>query len=251
MNANELTAAYVLGELEGPELAAFERRLAAEPDLRAEVEATRGTLAQLEALPGHAWPAAEERAVPSDGVEAVAAGGFAPRDPRAGRRGVAARVPPAPRRRRLTLRPALAAAAIVAALVIGGAAGALIFGGDSSSSPAPAPTATVLVLHPLDAPKTSGADLSMPNAETMLLRTHGLPASAPGAYYEVWLMSRARTPRPGRLLPRRRLRRSLGRSSAARLAHRLPLLRRQPPDRRRRPDHSADSVLRGSTAGLS
>ena len=48
-------------------------------------------------------------------------------------------------------------------------------------------------------------------------------------------MSDDRTPRPGRLLPGRRIRRSLGRGAAARLARRLPLLRRQPPDRRRRP----------------
>jgi anti-sigma-K factor RskA len=55
----ELVAAYVLGELEAPELAEFELRLAREPELRAEVEATRLLSAGLEALPADAWPGAE------------------------------------------------------------------------------------------------------------------------------------------------------------------------------------------------
>jgi anti-sigma-K factor RskA len=230
VNANELSAAYVLGDLEGAELAAFERRLADDPALRAEVDAARGTIAQLEALPGDAWPEAEESLPVISAVPEY--------PPRA-----------APRRAGFSLRPALAAAAIVAALVIGGAAGALLFGGDgSSSSPA---TKTVLVLHPLDAPQGSRADLSMPNAETMLLRTHGLPASTPGAYYEVWLMSNDQ-----RLVPVASFR--VGASGEAAVEVPLPAS----PAAYRYFDvsrqtvaggtgHSADSVLRGSTDGLS
>jgi anti-sigma-K factor RskA len=242
VNAHELSAAYVLGELDGPELADFERRLADDPALRAEVDAARGTIAQLEALPGDAWPEAEPTpsiaAVPADGGrESVAA---EPASPGADQRAAS--------RRGFTLRPAFALAAIVAALVIGGAAGALIFGDNSESSPA---RKTVLVLHPLDAPKASGADLSMPAADTMLLRTYGLPASAPGGYYEVWLMSS-----DSKLVPVASFR--VGSSGAASVEVPLPA----PPTAYRYFDvsrqtvaggtgHSADSVLRGSTDGLS
>jgi anti-sigma-K factor RskA len=256
VNAQELTAAYVLGELDGAELAAFERRIADDPALRAEVAAVRGTVAQLEALPGEAWPEAPNEA-PSlaavDGKspeERVAAASVADAEPlRAPRPGSGHR--PAARRRRFSIQPALAAAAIVAALVIGGAAGALIFGGDSSSSSTTAATKTVLVLHPLDAPKSSRADLSMPNADTMLLRTHGLPASTPGAYYEVWLMSSNQ-----RLVPVASFR--VGQTGEASVEVPLPAS----PTAFRYFDvsrqtvaggtgHSADSVLRGSTDGLS
>jgi anti-sigma-K factor RskA len=238
VKASELSAAYVLGELEGAELADFERRLAADPALRAEVDAARGTIAQLEALPGDAWP----EAAPAPAVAAL------PIDP--GREAVAVEPGadrPAPRRG-FTLRPAFALAAVVAALVIGGAAGALIFGGSSESSPA---RKTVLVLHPLDAPKASGADLSMPAADTMLLRTYGLPASAPGGYYEVWLMSSNQ-----RLVPVASFR--VGSSGEASVEVPLPA---SPTDYRyfdvsrqtvaEGTGHSTDSVLRGSTDGLS
>jgi anti-sigma-K factor RskA len=224
VNATELTAAYVLGELGGAELADFERRLAAEPGLRAEVDAARGTVAQLEALPAHAWPGAD-----------LPAPSGAERAPRVARR-------------RLTLRPALAAAALVAVFVVGGAIGALAFSGGDSS---PAPAKTVLVLHPLDAPKSSRADLSMPDADTMLLRTHGLPASAAGSYYEVWLMSDGQ-----KLVPVASFR--VGDSGEASVEVPLPA---SPADYRYfdvsrqtvagGTDHSADSVLRGSTSGLS
>lgn len=59
MSDRELVAAYVLGELEAPELADFELRLEREPDLRREVEATWALSAGLEVLPAEAWPGAE------------------------------------------------------------------------------------------------------------------------------------------------------------------------------------------------
>lgn len=222
MNRHELIAAYALGELEGAELERFEHDLAADPALRAEVEATRGTMATLEALPGDAWPAAaapsEDGAVAMDADDAVAmdaadgaaavgardaadqaraadASDAADRaraagatDAADGARAAAPEAAPRPRRaprRRFALRPLPVAAMVLVAAVLGGVVGALIASGDSSSPPAK----TVLVLHPLDAPKDSRGDLSMPDADTMLLRTHGLPPSAAGDYYEVWLMS--------------------------------------------------------------
>jgi anti-sigma-K factor RskA len=165
MNRQELIAAYALGELEGPERESFEREVAADPTLHAEVEATRGTMAHLEALPGDAWPADVPESLPPEPAPARAT---------------------PPRRRRLALRPLPVAAMVLVAAVLGGVVGALIASGGDSSSP---PAKTVLVLHPLDAPKDSRADVSMPDADTMLLRTHGLPPSAAGDYYEVWLMS--------------------------------------------------------------
>lgn len=255
MNRNELIAAYALGELEGAELERFEREAAADPALRAEVEATRGTMAHLEALPGDAWPAA---AIPAatmdaeeaaDGPAAIAAGEEAPRE-REAEPVLPPRAPKAARRtvrRRFSLSPAFAVAAVVVAAVLGGVVGALIASGGDSSSP---PAKTVLVLHPLDAPKDSRADVSMPKADTMLLRTHGLPPSAAGDYYEVWLMSS-----DSKLVPVASFR--VGESGEASVEVPLPAA----PDEYAYfdvsrqtvsggPDHSEDSVLRGATADI-
>jgi hypothetical protein len=263
MNRHELIAAYALGELEGAERERFEREVAGDPALRAEVEATRGTMAQLEGLPGDAWPAA---AIPSevDGAAPRASeseGARRPAAPAAERSD--ARRPPAPAaersdprsaplrarrpRRRFALSPAFAVAAIVVAAVLGGAVGALIASGGDSSSPA---AKTVLVLHPLDAPKGSRADLSMPKADTMLLRAHGLPPSAAGDYYEVWLMSS-----DSKLVPVASFR--VGESGEASVEVPLPAA----PDEYAYFDvsrqtvsgglhHSQDSVLRGATADI-
>jgi hypothetical protein len=192
MTRQELIAAYALGELEGAERDRFEREVAADPSLRAEVEATRGTMVQLEALPGEAWPEAT-RSMDGEGAgEALPLGAASPGADGARHRealplGASADpTPTAASRRRFALRPLAVAAIVLVSAVIGGGVGALIAsGGDSSSSPAK----TVVVLKPLDAPKDSRADVSMPKADTMLLRTHGLPPSAAGDYYEVWLMS--------------------------------------------------------------
>jgi anti-sigma-K factor RskA len=163
MNRQELIAAYALGELEGAERERFEREAAADPTLHAEIEATRGTMAHLEDLPLDAWPADVPESLPPEPAPARSA---------------------APRRR-FGLRPLPVAAMVLVAAVLGGVVGALIASGGSSSTA----EKTVLVLHPLDAPKSSRADISMPNPETMLLRAHDLPPSAAGDYYEVWLMS--------------------------------------------------------------
>jgi anti-sigma-K factor RskA len=225
MNRHELIAAYALGELEGAELERFEREAAADPALRAEVEATRGTMAHLEALPGDAWPSDVAEPLPPE-----------PAPTRTARP-----------RRRFSLSPAFAVAAIVIAAVLGGVVGALIASGGDSSSP---PAKTVLVLHPLDAPKNSRADVSMPKADTMLLRTHGLPPSAAGDYYEVWLMSS-----DSKLVPVASFR--VGQSGEASVEVPLPAA----PDEYAYfdvsrqtvsggPDHSQDSVLRGATADI-
>jgi anti-sigma-K factor RskA len=185
MNGREQAAAYALGELTGAEREEFDARLAREPDLRAEVDATRAAMSALEDLPEEAWP---EVAAASAADAAVV--GIAGTDGRGGEPDRADHAPPptARRPRFLALRPAWAVAAVVLALAVGGAIGALVAsGGSSSSSTAP----TAIVLRPLDAPDAARGDISMPAAETMLLEVHGLPSSGDGAYYEVWLMNDA------------------------------------------------------------
>jgi anti-sigma-K factor RskA len=237
MNRQELIAAYALGELEGAERERFERELAADPALRAEVGAIRGTMAHLEALPGDGWPARADEPVPPE-REAEPAPATTPAAERSG--------PPRRPRRRLSLSPALAVAAVVVAAVLGGIVGALVNSGGDSSPPAK----TVLVLRPLDAPKNSRGDISMPNPDTMLLRTRGLPPSAAGDYYEVWLMSS-----DSKLVPVASFR--VGESGEASVEVPLPAA----PDEYTYFDvsrqtvsggtgHSTDSVLRGPTSGL-
>lgn len=226
MNRQELIAAYALGELEGPERERFEREAAADPALRAEIEATRGTMLQLEALPGDAWPADVPEPLPPEPAPARE---------------------PAPRRRRFALRPLPVAAMVLVAAVIGGVVGALIASGSDSSAP---PAKTVLVLHPLDAPKDSRADISMPRSDTMLLKAKGLPPSAAGDYYEVWLMSSDQ-----KLVPVASFK--VGESGEASVEVPLPAAPSEYTyfDVSRQSvsggtGHSDDSVLRGSTADL-
>jgi anti-sigma-K factor RskA len=225
MNRQEQIAAYALGELEGAARERFEREVAANPTLHAEVEATRGTMAHLEALPGEAWPAEVPESLPPEPAPVR----------------VAAR-----RRRFALLRPAPVAAMLLVAAVLGGVVGALIADGGGSSAPAK----TVLVLHPLDAPKNSRGDVSMPNPDTMLLRTHGLPPSAEGDYYEVWLMSS-----DSKLVPVASFK--VGESGEASVEVPLPAAPGEYTyfDVSRQSvsgglDHSQDSVLRGPTSGL-
>lgn len=225
MNRQEQIAAYALGELEGAERERFEREVAADPTLHAEVVATRGTMAHLEALPGDAWPAEVPESLPPEPAPVQAA----------------------PRRRRFALlRPAPVAAMLLVAAVLGGVVGALIASGGDSTPPAK----TVLVLQPLDAPKNSRGDVSMPNPDTMLLRTHGLPPSTEGDYYEVWLMSS-----DSKLVPVASFK--VGESGEASVEVPLPAAPGEYTyfDVSRQSvsgglDHSQDSVLRGPTSGL-
>ncbi len=225
MNRQELIAAYALGELEGAERERFEREVAADPTLHAEVEATRGTMAQLEALPGDAWPADVPESLPPEPSP----------------------VRSTPPRRRFALRPLAVGAMILVAAVLGGVAGALIGSGGDSSAPA---AKTVLVLHPLDAPKDSRADISMPKSDTMLLHAQGLPPSSADDYYEVWLMSS-----DSKLVPVASFR--VGESGEASVEVPLPAAPHEYAyfDVSRQTvsggtGHSQDSVLRGATADI-
>jgi Anti-sigma-K factor rskA len=267
MNGRELAAAYALGELAGAERDDFEARLRRDPALSAEVDATRAAMSALEALPEEAWPAAAAtnaadaalvsadtavsgaatNAADAAVVGADTAVGRAVADGIASDADPAVRrpLPAARRRRRFTVRPALAVAAIVLALAIGGAVGALVAGGGSSGS-STAPVA--IVLRPLhEGAGAARGDISMPAAETMLLEVHGLPASGADGYYEVWLMNDAES-----LVPVASFR--VGRDGRAKVEVPLPA----DPGSYRYFDvsrqtvgggtaHSGDSVLRGLT----
>jgi anti-sigma-K factor RskA len=246
VNRSEQAAAYALGELSGAEGAAFEARLAEDAKLRREVDALRATIASLGQLPAEAWPGGEWT---TEGAGDDRLADERPeRAERPGRRDSGTVrgsevVAPRPRRRVWTLRPALAIGLLVLAVAVGGAAGALIFSGGGSETSAP----TLIQLNRLDAPAEAGADISMPAADTMLLNVHGLPPSATGDYYEVWLMNDAES-----LVPVASFR--VGHSGQAKVEVPLPA----DPTAFRYFDvsrqsltggtgHSGDSVLRGPT----
>jgi anti-sigma-K factor RskA len=230
MNRRELAAAYLLDSLESAERADFERRLAGDAGLRAEVEATRALTTRLEALPEGAWPlvATEEDgpATAADPTDAAASG--------------AAPVPQ--RARRWRVRPAFAIAALLVVAALGFGLGAVLTGGGSSK------TAPAIVLRPLEPTAGEEATVAMPAPGEMLFTAEGLPTLEPGEYYEIWLMSST-----SKLVPVASFR--VGADGRAQVRVPLPA----DPSAYRYFDvsrqiagagteHSADSVLRGSTS---
>ncbi len=107
--------AYVLGELSGAELAAFERALAADPRLAAEVESTRQVFAALPAATATPPPAALRARV----LAAATAAEAADATPAVTATKARARTIGTARPRRTWLAPALALAAAIAVLVLG------------------------------------------------------------------------------------------------------------------------------------
>lgn len=222
MRNRELAAAYVLGELGPRERAEFERRLGAEPELRAEVEVLAPLAARLEELPAEAWPALEDAPSPEP-------------DP--------ARPRPTPRR--WSVRPALALAALLAVLLVGGGAGALLAGGGGGASESPPPQ---LTLSGLGADRAAAGLVSMPSADEMRLRVDGLPPNPAGEFYELWLLGE-----DGETVPVASFR--VGEGGTATLRVPLPVdpgayryfdVSRQ--QAAAGTEHSSDSVLRGPTA---
>jgi anti-sigma-K factor RskA len=143
---------YLLGELSSDEAAAFERAMAADPALRAEVERLRPVVTRLHRLPPAAWEPAQ---MPPLAM-------------------------PEPARRRLVLRPALAAACAVVLLAAGVGIGALLAGGDDE------PAGTRIALAPLDAPRTASGSVTV--ADGVSLDVSGLPRTRDGDFYELWLL---------------------------------------------------------------
>lgn len=146
--------AYLLGELSGDEAAAFERAMAADPALRAEVERLRPVVTRLHGLPPAAWEPVQPPplAVPDT----------------------------APPRRRLVLRPALAAACALVLVAVGVGIGALLGGRDGE------PSGTPIKLAPLDAPRSASGQITV--ADGVSLDVSGLPRTRDGDFYELWLL---------------------------------------------------------------
>lgn len=193
-------AAFLLGELGAEERAAFERALAADPALRAEVERLRPVVTRLEGLPEEAW--AEEVAVPplrlGADVLGAASGAGGATAPAAGADAGAGPPAATPRRNRsrrwrepFALRPAFAALAAVALLAGGIAIGALLDGG---GTPTP-PTTTVqaqrtLTLDPIGTDPAAHGSVLVAERGTphVTLHVRGLRPSRAGQFYELWLM---------------------------------------------------------------
>lgn len=146
---------YLLGELSATECAAFEHALAADPDLRAQVESLRPLMSQLDALPGEAWDPPEPPPL-------------------------ALRLEP-PRHRRLVLRPLVAAACALVLLVAGIGVGALVFrgGGDAGAQ---------LSLAPIGGRDPAASGHVKLSGERLTLRVSGLKPTGRDHFYEAWLL---------------------------------------------------------------
>ncbi|HKG04746.1 MAG TPA: anti-sigma factor [Conexibacter sp.] len=252
-------SAYLLGELGAEERAAFERALAGDAALRAEVERLRPIVARLDALPAEGWEGVPEPPplrLPSgtltgDGRRAAegAAGGpdaapVAPSRPRRERRRRWLRGP-------LVVRPAFAALGAAALLALGIGLGTLIDGGNGTPSGAPA-IARTLPLQPLQsgAPAHGRALVADAGggAQRVTLRLRGLAPSRAHQFYEVWLMDAS-----GPLIAIGSFRVGADGSATVKLPLPVPATRYQYFDISVQPEgddanHSGDSVLRGATA---
>jgi anti-sigma-K factor RskA len=241
MDTREQAAAYLLGELDQDQVAEFDRQLQSDPELRGEVEAMRPLLADLEALPGEAWP--EERGLePAPG--AIAGAQVTPLTAANTVEDDAA-AQPRSGRRLWSLRPAFALGALIVALLFGGAAGALLSG---DSNDGEAPPAAALTLQSLSSDSAARGEIAMPEPDEMVLTVSDLPPSPQGQYYELWLLDGAEQTVPVASF-------RVGSDGTAKLRVPLPA----DPARYRYFDvsrqhasqgteHSADSVLRGPTS---
>jgi anti-sigma-K factor RskA len=173
--ARDQISSYLLGELEPAEASAFERRLAEDPALHAEVDGLRPVVARLEQLPEEAWapPEPPPLQMPADAVEEPA---------------------PKPRRARhswlsgaLTLRPAAAGGLAALLLAIGIATGLLIGGGESVGSEDGGPD---LVLSRIDdGPAGAHGDVLLGGDEQRAsVELAGLDPTGPDDFYELWLL---------------------------------------------------------------
>jgi len=175
MDEQSEIACFVLGELDGLDLARFERRLSQEAALRAEVERMQALIGELEGLGEQAWEhAAPAAAVRSRERTGVPAPGRQAR-PRARRAAKTSRGRPA------LPRPAVALGAGALALAV-----ALVLALGSGSSRA---THTVVLRALADAPVRSRAVARLAGAESLQLTVEHLPPIDPAHYYELWLMT--------------------------------------------------------------
>ncbi len=218
MSADEqLIADHLLGELDAAGVAEVERRAAADPAFAARIEAMRPVVEALEALPPDAWDPPAPPPLP------VLEG-------------------PAPGHR---ARGVLVAAVLVLLLVVAGASWWALAGRDEGGANGPA-----IALAPVGTsdPAARGEAHTARGGAALALDVSGMPESAPGTSYELWLLDG-----PERLL-------SLGTfrvpaSGDASLEVPLPVpvtdfayvdVSREPDDGD--PGHSGDSLLRGASS---
>ena len=142
---------YVLGEGSEAERALMLARLHDDAELRGRVEGLQGLAGVLESLPTSAWETLGARPRPVE-------------------------------RRVLRLRPALAAAACALLLAIGVGIGVLVERPGSSAGP-------TVALQPLGGASSARASARMTAGGRMLLTVEHLPVTAPGRFYELWLMN--------------------------------------------------------------
>ena len=149
---------YLLGEMEPDRAADFERALAKDAELRAEIEALRPVVRRLEALPAEGWDAASPPPLKLPGLPE----------------------PSAPRRPRFVLRPAVAALCAVALLAAGVGLGVIL---DREPEPA-----TRLVLSPIEGVDPGASGRVGVTSDRVNVRVSGLPPTADGQFYEMWLL---------------------------------------------------------------
>ena len=232
-------SAYLLDELGAEERAAFERALAEDAELRAEVERLRPVVARLEALPAEGW-----EDVPEPPPLRLPDAATAPQ-------------PQAERRRRrwlrgpLVVRPAFAALGAAALLVLGIGLGTLI-DEDGGSSGAPTVAQRTVPLQPLQSGAAAHGRALVADAgggaQRVTLRLRGLPPSRARQFYEVWLMDAS-----GPLIAIGSFRVGADGNATVKLPLPVPATRYQYFDISVQPEgddanHSGDSVLRGATA---
>lgn len=220
-------SSYLLGELDPEARARFERRLADDADLRAQVDQLAPVVTRLDELPDQAW----ETLPPAPPLEPTAAA------TRTGRRSWLPALAP-----RAWAATALAAVALLAA---GVGIGTLV----DRDGGAPGTQGPAIALAPLGgAPATASASARMVGPNRMLLQIDDLPPAPAGSYYEAWLLDG-----PGRVVPVASF--SVGDDGRAVVELPLPAAA----DRYRYldvslqridggPEHSGDSLLRGSVS---
>jgi anti-sigma-K factor RskA len=229
--AREQAVSYLLGELDRVELSDFERRLASDPALRAEVERLEPTVRRLRELPRESWEADEPPPLQLPPTEPQ----HSPRP--TSRPGWLAGLTP----RRMAL-----AGAICVALFAGG----VVLGTQLGDDPEPEPAVVSIQLQPLTGTQegaNGSVELAAADGRSAEVIVDGLPPSAPGAYYELWLLRGDETVSLGSF--------TVGADGHADVPISVPVdpgrydafdvsLEREDGD----PAHSGDSVLRGPTA---
>lgn len=233
-------SAYLLGELGAEERAAFERALAGDAALRAEVERLRPVVARLDALPAEGWedvPAPPPLQLPGKAPAAR------PRTERSRRRLL---------RGPFVVRPAFAVLGAAALLALGIGLGTLIDGGGGGTSGAPVVAQRTVPLQPLQAGAPAHGRALVADAgggvQRVTLRLRGLPPSRARQFYEVWLMDAS-----GPLIAIGSFRVGADGNATVKLPLPVPATRYQYFDISVQPEgddanHSGDSVLRGATA---